>query len=40
MLPRRKFLQIAAASSGLAITGTDLLSRAAAKASPTISADG
>jgi phospholipase C len=40
MLPRRKFLQIAAASSGLAITGTDLLSRAAANASPTISADG
>src|SRR5580700_8275677 len=32
MLPRRKFLQIAAASTGLAITGTDLLSRPGADA--------
>jgi phospholipase C len=40
MLPRRKFLQIAAASSGLAITGTDLLSRAIANASPTVRAGG
>src|SRR5271169_320769 len=40
MLPRRKFLQIAAASSGLAITGTDLLSRAVANASTTIHPDG
>jgi phospholipase C len=40
MLSRRKFLQISAASSGLAITGTDLLSRAVASASSTIRADG
>jgi phospholipase C len=40
MLPRRKFLQIAAASSGLAITGTDLLSQAVANASSTIRANG
>ena len=40
MLTRRKFLQISAASSGLAITGTELLSRAVANASSTIRADG
>src|ERR1700684_3057089 len=40
MLPRRKFLQIAAASTGLAITGTDLLSRAVANASTTIHPNG
>src|SRR3984957_19054214 len=34
MLNRRKFLQIAAASSGLAVTGPDLLSQAVANASP------
>jgi phospholipase C len=36
MLSRRRFLQISAASSGLAITGTDLLSQAVANASPAI----
>jgi phospholipase C len=36
MLNRRKFLQIAAASTGLAITGTDLLNQAVANASSTI----
>jgi Phosphoesterase family len=36
MLSRRKFIQISAASSGLAITGTDLLTRAAANASSTV----
>src|SRR6202046_5642864 len=40
MLPRRKFLQIAAASSGLAITGTDLLNQAVANASSTTRAHG
>jgi phospholipase C len=40
MLPRRKFLQIAAVSSGLAITGADLLSQAVANASTTVRADG
>ena len=40
MLSRRKFLQIAAASSGLAITGTDLLNQAVANASTTVRADG
>jgi phospholipase C len=40
MLNRRKFLQIAAVSSGLAITGTDLLSQAVANASTTVRADG
>jgi phospholipase C len=36
MLSRRKFLQIAAASTGLAITGADLLSQAVANASTTL----
>jgi hypothetical protein len=36
MLSRRKFLQISAASTGLAITGTDLLSRAVANAASTV----
>jgi phospholipase C len=40
MLPRRKFLQIAAASAGLAISGTDLLSQAVANASPAVRANG
>jgi phospholipase C len=40
MLSRRRFLQIAAASSGLAITGTDLLSQAVANASSAIRPDG
>ena len=40
MFSRRKFLQIAAASSGLAITGTDLLNQAVANASSTVRADG
>ncbi len=40
MLNRRRFLQIAAASSGLAITGTDLLSQAAARASSAIQPNG
>ncbi len=40
MLSRRKFLQISAASSGLAITGADLLSQAVAHAASTIRADG
>jgi phospholipase C len=40
MLNRRKFLQIAAVSSGLAITGADLLSQAVANASTTVRADG
>lgn len=35
MLSRRKFLQITAASAGLAVTGPNLLARAAANASPT-----
>jgi phospholipase C len=35
MLSRRKFLQISAASTGLAIAGTDLLSQAVANASST-----
>jgi phospholipase C len=40
MLSRRKFLQIAAASTGLAVTGTDLLTQAAANASTVITPDG
>jgi hypothetical protein len=40
MFSRRKFLQISAASTGLAITGSDLLSRAVANASTTIRPDG
>ena len=40
MLSRRRFLQIAAASSGLAVTGADLLSQAVANASPAILANG
>jgi phospholipase C len=40
MLPRRKFLQIAAASAGLAITGTDLLNQAVANASSAIRPNG
>ncbi len=40
MFSRRRFLQIAAASSGLAVTGTDLLRQAVANASPLIRADG
>ncbi len=40
MLSRRRFLQISAASSGLAITGSELLGRAVARASSTIRADG
>ena len=40
MLSRRQFLQIAAASSGLAVTGTDLLSQAVANASSMIRPDG
>src|SRR6202050_3570450 len=40
MFSRRKFLQIAAASSGSAITGTDLLNQAVANASSTVRADG
>jgi phospholipase C len=40
MLSRRKFLLISAASSGLAITGTDLLSQAVANASSTIRPNG
>src|ERR1700728_2646105 len=36
MFSRRRFLQIAAASTGLAITGGDLLSQAVANASPLI----
>jgi phospholipase C len=40
MLSRRRFLQISAASTGLAVTGTDLLSRAVANASPAIRAHG
>jgi phospholipase C len=40
VLSRRKFLQITAASAGLAVTGTDLLSQAAASASTTISPNG
>jgi phospholipase C len=34
MLSRRKFLQIMAASAGAAVTGTDLLTKAAASATP------
>ena len=40
MLSRRRFLQISAASSGLAITGTELLGQAVANASSTIRANG
>jgi phospholipase C len=40
MLSRRKFMQISAASTGLAVTGADLLSRAVANASSTVRADG
>jgi phospholipase C len=40
MFSRRRFLQIAAASSGLAITGSDLLAQAVANASTTIRPDG
>jgi phospholipase C len=40
MLSRRKFLLISAASSGLAITGADLLSQAVANASSTIRPNG
>jgi phospholipase C len=40
MISRRRFLQIAAASSGLAVTGADLLSQAVANASPTIRPNG
>ncbi|HXW47505.1 MAG TPA: alkaline phosphatase family protein [Streptosporangiaceae bacterium] len=40
MFSRRRFLQISAASTGLAITGTDLLSQAVANASASIRADG
>ncbi|HEX6967251.1 MAG TPA: alkaline phosphatase family protein [Micromonosporaceae bacterium] len=40
MFSRRRFLQIAAASSGLAITGSDLLSQAVANASPLIRPNG
>src|ERR1700724_1751659 len=40
MLSRRKFLQIAAASSGLAVTGAELLNQAVANASSTIAANG
>src|SRR6516225_8628211 len=40
MFSRRRFLQIAAASSGLAITGGDLLSQAVANASPLVRPDG
>src|ERR1700757_1637235 len=40
MLSRRKFLMISAASSGLAITGADLLSQAVANASSTVRANG
>jgi phospholipase C len=40
MFSRRRFLQIAAASSSLAITGTDLLSQAVANASPLIRPNG
>jgi phospholipase C len=36
MLSRRKFLQIAAASTGIAVSGTELLGQAAAKASSAI----
>ena len=40
MFSRRRFLQIAAASTGLAVTGTDLLSQAAANASSMIRPNG
>ena len=40
MFSRRRFLQIAAASTGLAITGGDLLSQAVANASPLIRPNG
>jgi phospholipase C len=40
MFSRRTFLQLAAASSGLTITGTDLLSQAVANASSMIRPDG
>jgi phospholipase C len=40
VLTRRQFLQIAAASAGAAITGPELLSRAIASASPTLSPHG
>jgi phospholipase C len=40
MLSRRRFMQISAASTGLAITGADLLSQAVANASSKVRADG
>jgi phospholipase C len=40
MLTRRRFIQIAAASSGLAVTANDLLSQAVANASSTLRPDG
>jgi len=40
MLSRRKFLQISAASTGLAITGTDLLNQAVANASTMVHPNG
>jgi phospholipase C len=40
MLTRRRFMQISAASTGLAITGTDLLSQAVANASSKVRANG
>ncbi|HEX5402480.1 MAG TPA: alkaline phosphatase family protein [Pseudonocardiaceae bacterium] len=40
MLTRRTFLQLMGASTGLAVTGADLLSQAVANASPLLSAHG
>ena len=40
MLTRREFLQIVAASAGVAVTGTELLSRAVASASPALTPHG
>jgi phospholipase C len=40
VLTRRKFIQIVAASAGAAITGPELLARAAASASPALSPSG
>jgi phospholipase C len=40
MLSRRRFMQISAASTGLAITGADLLSQAVANASSSVRANG
>ncbi len=40
MLTRREFLQIVAASAGVAVTGTELLSRAVASASPALTPGG